>query len=272
MTKNTISILGSGWLGLPLAGHLVSLGFKVKGSFVSPEKQAELKRWKISPFKADFTDPASIPDKFLQSELLIVTVPPSKGGKEDYPKYLQEILHRAKTLGCKRVFFTSSTSVYPESKLPVNESSAVQLISTRGNHLLEAENVVRRLFPENSTVFRLGGLIGPGRYPGRFLSGKMDVQGGNVPVNYLSLEDAARMITEFIVIGKQGKLYNLVVPSHPSKEAFYGYACKIKDLTPPSFNSSCKDAGYKLVDGNLISTETGIDYLTTDWKAYLRSL
>ena len=36
--KDEISIMGCGWLGLPLAAQLVKAGYNVKGSTTTPEK------------------------------------------------------------------------------------------------------------------------------------------------------------------------------------------------------------------------------------------
>lgn len=48
MTK--ISILGCGWLGLPLAKALIENGFSVKGSTTSTDKLTALENDGITPF------------------------------------------------------------------------------------------------------------------------------------------------------------------------------------------------------------------------------
>jgi len=45
-----ISILGCGWLGLPLAKALLSNGFSVKGSITSTSKQSNLEMQGVLPF------------------------------------------------------------------------------------------------------------------------------------------------------------------------------------------------------------------------------
>ena len=45
-----ISILGCGWLGLPLAEHLIEKGFSVKGSTTSPNRVGELESKEIEAF------------------------------------------------------------------------------------------------------------------------------------------------------------------------------------------------------------------------------
>lgn len=270
--QQTISILGCGWLGLPLAGHLLSLHYPVSGSYTTSQKKLELQKWGIKPFLGDMTQPEAIKNEFFNSQTLIITVPPSKGGKDEYPNHLLSILKRAKEAGCKNVLFTSSTAVYKDSVHLIDENSAVQELSSRGNMLLAAERAVREVFPDSSTIVRLAGLIGPKRHPGRFLSGKTDVPGALVPVNYLSLEDGVRIISELIDNQVFGKTYNLVCPDHPSKQEFYSYACELQHLPKPIFQAEQQLQGFKIVSGDLICKETGITYLTTDWRGYLRSL
>jgi len=45
-----ISILGCGWLGLPLAEHFRDAGYSVKGSTTSDDKIELLKGKQIAPF------------------------------------------------------------------------------------------------------------------------------------------------------------------------------------------------------------------------------
>jgi len=46
----TISILGCGWLGLPLGEYLKQKSYKIKGSTISIEKLGLLKKKGIEPF------------------------------------------------------------------------------------------------------------------------------------------------------------------------------------------------------------------------------
>ena len=48
-----ISILGCGWLGLPLGEHLVREGQAVRGSTTTPARLSELAARDIEPFRID---------------------------------------------------------------------------------------------------------------------------------------------------------------------------------------------------------------------------
>ena len=51
MQKETITILGCGWLGLSLAQALVKEGYAVKGSTTTEEKLEQLQYAGVEPFK-----------------------------------------------------------------------------------------------------------------------------------------------------------------------------------------------------------------------------
>ena len=50
MQKETITILGCGWLGLPLAKALVKAGYSVKGSTTREENLETLREAGLEPF------------------------------------------------------------------------------------------------------------------------------------------------------------------------------------------------------------------------------
>ena len=73
--KNRISILGCGWLGLPLAISLYSRGYEIKGSTTTVDKIEKLKSAGIIPFILDLNNIKSDITEFLASAILIIAVP-----------------------------------------------------------------------------------------------------------------------------------------------------------------------------------------------------
>ena len=72
-----ISILGCGWLGLPLAEALIKNGFSVKGSTTSSSKLGDLENLGVLPFLMELQPNAIAGDitTFLKgSEILIIDV------------------------------------------------------------------------------------------------------------------------------------------------------------------------------------------------------
>jgi nucleoside-diphosphate-sugar epimerase len=82
-----------------------------------------------------------------------------------YVDGLRRLLSNLQDAGCplQRVFFTSSTAVYSQSRGEwVDESSATEPLGFNGRILLEAEAIVREAPPMGINV-RLSGIYGPGR-------------------------------------------------------------------------------------------------------------
>ena len=115
-----ISVLGCGWLGLPLAKHLVTNGFSVKGSVRSKEKLELLHSASVTPFLLDIdgeiTEPSWAP--FLDSDILIIAIP-SKNQSG-----FTSLISILKTSSIKHVIFVSSTSVYTDNNEVVTEDVA----------------------------------------------------------------------------------------------------------------------------------------------------
>ena len=80
-----ISILGCGWLGLPLAKALLENRFSVKGSTTSQEKLSVLENSGIQPFLIALSEDKTIGNlsSFLEnSKILIIDIPPKLRGSE----------------------------------------------------------------------------------------------------------------------------------------------------------------------------------------------
>ena len=80
MSKPSISILGCGWLGFPLAQSLVSEGFKVNGSTQTESKLTQLTEAGIHAFHLRLSPHEIQGDiaHFLQSDILILNIPPGR--------------------------------------------------------------------------------------------------------------------------------------------------------------------------------------------------
>ena len=236
--RNSISILGCGWLGFPLSKNLISCGYNVKGSTTSIGKLPLLSEAGIEPFLVHFPESCSIDtlDKFLKSETLIITVPPGRNipKNESYFGLLTSLTNVLANSPVQRVIFISSTSVYGDVKKAVDERDASCPDSEAGSRLLRAEQMISAI-PVKHVVIRLSGLIGPERHPGRFLAGKQNVPNGLAPVNLIHLDDAVGIIREIVNNGSSEGIYNAVAPDHPERQAFYALASSALGLEPPGF-------------------------------------
>lgn len=77
--KETISILGCGWLGLPLGAKLVEAGYSIKGSSTREEKRAVIHEAGMQPCLLTLTpEPEGELEPLLNSDILFINVPPVK--------------------------------------------------------------------------------------------------------------------------------------------------------------------------------------------------
>ncbi|MBE5318347.1 SDR family oxidoreductase [Pedobacter sp. MR2016-19] len=244
----TISILGCGWFGLAFARKLIQLSYEVKGSTTTPEKLSKLSAEGIQPFLINFTaDQVSADPDFFDADVLFICIPPRRNSTEllDYPQKINSILAAAKDKS-KHVVLISSTSVYADENKTVNETSETHPDTDSGKVVLAAEIRFKELFPENCTVIRFAGLIGPDRNPGRFFAGKSNVPNGLAPVNLIHQTDAVGIAVKLLEKQAFGRTYNACSPNHPAKMEFYTHAAKSTGLAEPNFIAEKKD--WKIVE------------------------
>lgn len=237
MEKATvISVLGCGWFGFPLAVRLAEKGFFVRGSTTSAKKLDELSGKGIDPFLVQFNPRFQNieGEEFFNTDILIINLPP-KGNFGMFIEQIQEVLKHILKHQIKKVLFISSTSVYGEMNAEVNEDIVPQPETLSGKAMLAAESI----FLENTTfqtaIIRFGGLIGPGRHPGRFFSGKKDIPNGEAPVNLIHLNDCIGIVETVIEKNAWNNVFNACSPQHPSRRKFYTAAAKDAGLPPPEF-------------------------------------
>jgi nucleoside-diphosphate-sugar epimerase len=244
MTKQTLSILGCGWLGKAVGERFVKAGWRVLGSTTQAANFEMLAAKGITPALIQLNPaPSGDVDVFFDADVLLISVPPKrKSGLTDVflhqVEAVAEVCARKKI---KRVIFISSTSVYGEMNRSVIESDA-----DPSSYLVIAENFLVNRQEFLTTVLRFGGLVGPARHPGRFLSAKQNVDGADVPVNIIHQEDCVNIIFEIVRQDVFGEIFNACADEHPSKRTFYTGASLSLNLPPPSFNENGNTA-FKIV-------------------------
>ncbi|NJM16998.1 MAG: hypothetical protein HC896_17925 [Bacteroidales bacterium] len=169
-----ISILGCGWLGLPLAEHFSGKGMQVKGSVRDIEKKTALLNAGIEAYVINIANKLQGEniDPFFDTDLLIINYPPPKADNAEklHVQQLAEITGRLANPGAK-VVFVSSTSVYPNTNGWVTEECNLLPEKGSGMVLLAAEKFLVNALGNKVTILRFGGLIGYTRNPARFLAG-----------------------------------------------------------------------------------------------------
>ncbi|MCR9250226.1 MAG: NAD(P)-binding domain-containing protein [bacterium] len=249
--EQKIGIIGCGWFGLPLGESLVNKGYQVNGSTRSIGKFPRLRKVGINPYRIDLSDiDDKAIDSFLAIDTLVFTVPPSKQNSS-IQKQLQNLRNHIIEQNREiKIIFISSSSVYPNSNKIVVETEAQYIPTPRsGLILLELEEIFSKS-SLNTTVVRFGGLFGPDRNPGRFLSNKGEIAGAGNPVNMIHLDDCIGVVEFLIENETNDETYNACSPDHPTKKDFYDIASKALGITPPAFNK--KGTDFKQISASKI--------------------
>ena len=264
-----VSVLGCGWLGLPLASDLVRRGHTVKGSVTHAEKLRNLAAAGIKGYRLELSptgDAEGLAD-FFDAEVLVVTLPPKRreaGVEARYPAQVARALRA--TPPDTRIVFTGSTSVYPDLSHVVTEADAggkgeaeSATLSASGRAILAAETPLRA---RGAVILRLAGLYGYDRQPGRSLSGQ-DVSGGDARVNLVHRDDVVRVMVQVIKEGVQNVTFNVCADLHPTRREVYSRQAERLGFAPPRFiEPHMKD--HKLVSSEALKTALGFVFRYPD--------
>lgn len=260
MTK--VSIIGLGWIGLPLAQLLQEKGHTVVGSTTTAEKQA-----KILELGVEAIEFALVPfpqgkafQKLFKSEVLVINVPPrtrSTDGKLflEQLKFLRSMVDQS---GTQKIIFVSSTGIYPDQpkKEPYLEEEEIDLETTGNITLFKGEEVFRDF--KELTVVRFGGLLGDDRIPGKYVAGRENVA-GHTRVNFIYRNDAASLLAWIIENELWNETYNGVAPVHALRRDVYEQNVRELGFEPPRSYQNASENDDRLISGEKILS-TGFEF------------
>jgi nucleoside-diphosphate-sugar epimerase len=254
------SILGCGWLGLPVAEKLIGAGRDVIGSTTRAARLATFKSLgieglllRIDPGEESDWTPTPMTKRFFEAPTMLVTLPPEAAlGDEHFPSQIETVLSRRKA--GTHLVFVSSTSVYGAKQGRVDETSPLEPESDSGRILAKVEARLSEAAREKNfglTIVRPGGLVGPGRHPGLFLAGRKNLKDPESPVNLVHQQDCADAIATLVMneppAPGETRIYNLVSNRHPTREDFYTRAALAIGVEAPTFASATSESATKLV-------------------------
>lgn len=257
-----ISILGCGWLGLPLAKSLLQNGFSIKGSTTSLEKISLLESEGITPFLVRLEEQqisASVADFLADSQILIINIPPKlRGGStENFVAKITTLLPFIENSTVEKVLFVSSTSVYGEDNEFVSEASVLNPDTEGGRQLAIVENVLQKNSRFQTTILRFGGLISDERNPVRFLSGRENIENPDAPINLIHQDDCIGIIEKIIALNSWDETYNAVAPFHPTRQEYYTQKATELNLALPKFAALNTIVGKTILNNKVIEV---LDY------------
>ena len=244
--QETISILGCGWLGMPLGARLA--GYKVKGSTTHPEKLDEIRAHGMTPYLIKLT-PAAEGDieSFLDTDILLINIPPTQGDGQPqfYHRQMLALLTCIEKARVQKIILISATSVYPQHNQWVTEDDAEVITSPFSDTVwLEIETLFQQK-NLHTTVLRFSGLMGGAYQPGRYFSGR-ELAGADAPVNMIHREDCLQIITQIIANNVFGEVFNASADEHPTRRQLYTRSCELLGIAPPIFIDQPKP--YRLVN------------------------
>ncbi len=256
----TISIIGAGWLGLPLGETLVKDAYIVKGSTTRQERLAAIKSVGLQAYQIQVSDQVEYIEKeatdFFDCDLLVINIPPRRRQpqiEEVYPAQVKAILATALQEAVSYIIFISSSSVYGNQNQLVTEQSALLPETASARALVEVEKMVQASSIPSS-ILRMGGLAGANRKLGRFLAGKKDLRNAEAPVNLVHLEDCIGVIKAIIKQGKWEEVYNVSTDQHPTRRELYTQQAQQLGLEPPTFLEG-EEVQFKLVSNDKLKED-----------------
>ncbi len=210
MNRQTISILGCGWLGLALGKELVQKGYQVHGSCRSNLKTKVLEKEGIHAHIIDIGHIHTDVSNFLASEVLVIAI--TSKNLEDFQNLVEKIVKSE----VKKVLFVSSTSVYPFTNGIVTEENG-----TNDSPLVEIERLLLEEPSFETTILRFGGLFGYDRKPGNFIKPERALDNPDGCINFIHRDDCVQIIEQIIAKDIWNEVLNACSESHPTRREFY---------------------------------------------------
>lgn len=265
--KNKVfSILGCGWLGLPLAEALVKDNYTVKGSTTTLEKCETLLSKNIQPYVLMIDeDIEGNLNHFLQADILFINVPYRK--QRNFFNSYKKLVEAIEISPVEHVIFISSTSVYPDTNGDVYEAMEFS-VNPAKKDLLKLEELFQNNPNFNTTIIRFAGLIGGTRNPGNFFKEGRIVENALAKVNLIHIEDCIGIIKAIVKQSKWNQIYNAAASTHPTKATYYKKATEQLNRTPATFIEELR--AYKTVSNQKLIKDLNYDFVYPDLMEALK--
>jgi nucleoside-diphosphate-sugar epimerase len=181
---------------------------------------------------------------------------------------LQRVIGAIVNCEVKKVILISSTGVYADQNKELTEFDDTRSETPSALILLAAEELFKQQTAFKTTIIRFGGLIGPGRDPGRFFAGKKEIPNGLAPVNMIHQDDCIGLTRALLNKDAFGYTFNACTPHHPPKSDFYTQAATKAGLAKPEFLPELKE--WKIINSVSVPEVLGYDYRIKNWHNWLK--
>ncbi|HVD97804.1 MAG TPA: NAD(P)-binding domain-containing protein [Cytophagaceae bacterium] len=271
MAVKRISVLGSGWLGMPLAEDLIQKGYKVKGSTTTQSKLKGMLENGIDPYYIHLTPIVQARDikGFMDTELIIINIPPGTRTRSAlfHIEQIEHLMPYLEKSPANYILYISSTSVYPNLNREVTEDDVTSPEQAENKTLATAEKMIREIPGKQATILRCGGLTGYDRLLIRHFAGRKNLTIGDEPVNLVHRDDVIGIIEEVIRQEKWGETYNVCSPQHPLKKDFYKHLAELHEFEQPEFVEPEKQS-FKIVSSKKLASDLQYAFKFSDPMKY----
>jgi nucleoside-diphosphate-sugar epimerase len=260
MRFQSVSVLGCGWLGLPLAKKLAASGYKVKGSTTTPAKISVLENSNIIPYHLT-CDPSvegeNVAD-FFKADALFLNIPFRRDLKDPkyYAEQIRSVAQHAAAGGIRLVIFAGSTLVYPALNQTAREADVIAPADERAKVLLDVEQMLLSDRRFTTTVIRFAGLYGPDREIGNFFKTARVPKDGDAPVNLIHLDDCIGIVQAVLEKNAGGEVFNACGDDHPLRKDLYTKAAIAAGTKPLVFESAVAGR-YKIIANTKVKERLG---------------
>jgi nucleoside-diphosphate-sugar epimerase len=263
------TIIGLGWLGLPLAKFFKSQGHEVCGTSRTPEKVEALNQAGYKTLFFDLFDTKfdrKMPVKFVKDHNIIINIAPGRRSINpyEYATCMTGLIDYFFAHEASHITFISTSSVFGDEEGMVDEHSKPSPISNSAIAHHAIEQYLMSYYPTSAVVLRLAGLIGPNlegvkpaiRHPVYSLVKREEVNQGNTRVNLVHQFDVIQCIYAIVQQQQSAKILHACSLEHPSRKDYYTWAAQQLLLDTPKFS-----ADNSLKEGKIVSAKHTLETL-----------
>jgi len=257
-----VSILGGGWLGLPLAQYLAAQGYMVQVSRTNAVGVEEVRELGLRAHEVNLAAETPLADgAFWQVPTMLIAVPPQAGQPEavQVAQY-QRLAKRLRASGVQHVLYVSSTSVYGEGNAEVTEATPLAPQKSGGQVVRALEQVLQQEATLQTTVLRFGGLIGYDRLPTDATAIQRRSRAADTPMNVIHRDDCVQIIHQIVRQGAWDKVFNACADEHPTRREYYAAAAAARGFTLPDMGP-VQHLPYKVVNSDKLKATLNYRFL-----------
>lgn len=242
-----ILIIGCGYVGMALAGLWKEGGqHDLTVTTTREERIPELREVAQRVAVFDSTHPKGLDELLAGQDVVILSV--GSKGRDSYQEcYLDTARQISEAMNRmdqppQQLIYTSSTSVYGSRNGEwVTEETPLSPGNAQAQILCDTEQLLLEELPEGCAVciFRLAGIIGPGREPRdrvKGLAGQELAGNGDNYVNLIQRDDIVQAIDTAVAKRLSG-IYNLCGDTRLTRREYYDGLCEELGVAPIRWNS-----------------------------------